>query len=464
MRRLGLVGVALLFLACPGGPGPDGGTGGGRGGGSGGGTGGGGFEPFEVIELDPAARDATYLAMAADPAQRRIGVAYFTPRGTETMMGTPDFDIKYVEWQDGAIVVPPETIRFVQRKVGIALAFHPTTGEPVVSYLGGDPGFVMGSSIFWFQSDAVISRRAANGTWTETVVNTDGDTITCGNRVSDIGYLVGLWPALTYDSTGKLYLGYRDGHNGQFPQQDWAGSDVEVWDGSPVPSNGVCVQEGGNNKLAWGGHLKMVLAADDQPAIVYDQMFGTADTNGQNVAFQKRNASGTWTPVATILNIANTQTGASLAWDPMEGYGIAVVDRATNELSYVRSADGVTWTAPDPVFGSGSGGWYPSLAMDPKNHEPAIAFYICSAKSGLNEQGCTTTDDELRIRQRIAGTWRDVVVDPNGGYEPKIGFFPATQAGAEPKRFVVYRQPPSIDPTTGLTVTNVGALKLAVER
>ncbi len=452
--------MALLLLACPVEPGPDGGTGGGggRGGGAGGG---GGLTPFEITELDPAARDATYLAIAVDPAQERVGVAYFSPRGTQTMMGTPDFDIKYVEWKQG-VVSPVETLRYVQRKVGIAVAFQPN-GEPVVSYLGGAAGFEVGQSIFWFQSDAVINRRS-NGTWTETVVATDGDQITCGNRVSDIGFLVGLWPALAYDATGKLYLGYRDGHNGQFPQQDWAGSDVEVWDGNPTPTNGVCVQEGGNNKLAWGGHLKMIIGPGDQPAITHDQMFGTSDSNGNNVVFQRRKADGTWTPAATLLNISNTQSGASLAWDPMEGYGIAVVDRATNELTYIRSADGTSWSSPDPVFGSGSGGWYPSLAMDPKNHEPAIAFYVCSPKSGLNEQGCTTSEDELRIRQRISGTWRDVVVDPNGGYEPKIGFFAPRQAGEEPRRFVVYRQPPSIDPTTGLTVTNVGALKIAVER
>ena len=59
---------------------------------------------------------------------------------------------------------------------------------------------------------------------------------------------------------------------------------------------------------------------------------------------------------------------------------------------------------------------------------------------------------------RIAGTWREVPVDSEGGYAPKLEFF------ASGKRVVVYRTPAAVDPNTGLTVANVGALKLAVER
>jgi hypothetical protein len=63
----------------------------------------------------------------------------------------------------------------------------------------------------------------------------------------------------------------------------------------------------------------------------------------------------------------------------------------------------------------------------------------------------------------VVGTWRETVVDEGGGYHPKVGFFSAKN-GAQPKRVVVYRVPPAIEQATGLTVTNVGALKIAVER
>lgn len=457
---LALTLTCCLFACPPPNPNPDGGGGGTGGGNTGGGA---GQSPFTVTELDPAAVDATYFAMAVDPVAERVGVAYYSDRGTQTMMGTPDYDIKYVEWRQG-VVSPIQTVRLVQRKAGIALVFDKTTGEPILSYLGGAAGFEVGMSIFWFQSDAVINRRTGGSTWTETVVASSGNQITCGNGVSDRGFLVGLWPALALDSTGKMYLAYRDGHAGQFPQQDWAGSDVELWEGAPPPTTGVCLAQGGNNKDAWGGHNQMVIGAADQPAIIYDQMYGTADTNGINVVFQQRNAgTGAWTAPGTLLTISNTQTGASLAYDPTEGYGIAVVDRATNELSYTNSLNGTAWSSLDPVFGAGSGGWYPSLAMDPVNHEPAIAFYICSPRGSVNETGCTTTDDKLMVSQRVVGTWRETLVDANGGYHPKIAFF-ASKNGAPPKRVITYRTPPAIDPVTGLTVAGVGALKIAVEQ
>ncbi|MFZ5441576.1 MAG: hypothetical protein ACOZQL_16335 [Myxococcota bacterium] len=447
--------VALALTGCPQMPITDGGTGGGRGGGSGGG--GGGLSPWGISDLDVDARDPTYFAIAVDPALERVGVAYFTPRGTETMMGTPDYDLKYLEWKQGSVVTPPQTIRYVQRKVGLAIAFHPSTGEPVVAYLGGAAGFVPGESIFWFQSDAVINQRSNGSTWTETVIATTGDQVSCGSLVSDRGLLVGLWPAIGFDGTGRLYLAYRDGHDGQFPQQDWGGSDVEVWEGVP-PGTGKCVAAGGNNKKAYGGHVQMVMGPGEQPAIIFDQMPGTSDSNGNNVLFSKRNADGTWTQAGPVLNIGNTQTGASLAYDATEGFGIAVVDRTRDQLSYTNSADGLTWNAIQPVFGAGSGGWYPSLAMDPINHEPAIAFYNCSPRSSVSESNCTTTEDELVVSQRIAGQWRESVVDTEGGYHPKIGFF------ASGKRFVVYRTPNSINPDTGLKVPNAGQLKIAVER
>jgi hypothetical protein len=355
------------------------------------------------------------------------------------------------------VVSAIQTVRVVQRKVGLSMVFDPLTGEPVLSYLGGAAGVEVGMSVFWFQSDAVINRRTGGSVWTESIVAASGDQVTCGNPVSDRGFLVGLWPALAVDATGKLYLAYRDGHNGAFPMQDWAGSDVELWEGAGTPSTGSCLAQGGLNKDAWGGHNQLAVCGPEL-AIVHDQMFGGADTNGSNVIFQKRTAAGAWSSPAVLLTVSNTQTGPVLACDPIEGFGVSVVDRATNALVYTNSLNGQAWNTPDPVSGAGSGGWYPSIAMDPVRHEPAIAFYNCSPRSSVNETGCLTTEDELVVSQRQAGTWRQVLVDANGGYAPKLGFF------ASGKRFVVYRTPPAIDPATGLTVPNAGAIQIAIER
>jgi hypothetical protein len=139
----------------------------------------------------------------------------------------------------------------------------------------------------------------------------------------------------------------------------------------------------------------------------------------------------------------------------MLGFGVAVI--SSNNLSYVSSSDGATWNVADPVVGEGSGGWFPSLAFDPVNHEPAIAYYNCSRRAGVNEASCPTDEDELHIRQRIGSEWRDTVVDVNGGVIPKLGFF------GDGKRVVAYRVPPALD-GTGTVTPNAGALKLAIEQ
>jgi hypothetical protein len=180
-----------------------------------------------------------------------------------------------------------------------------------------------------------------------------------------------------------------------------------------------------------------MVMANGQPAAVHDRAFGGADTPGKDILFTKRKADGTWTNAPTpALVIGNTMSGGSVAWDPMEGYGIAVVEHSDDRLFYARSADGLNWAGTgESVFGGGSGGWYPSLAMDPINHEPAIAFYVCDKITGRAEGTCLEDQDELRVIQRIVGTWRETLVDKAGGYLPKIGFF------STGKRVIAYRVP-----------------------
>jgi hypothetical protein len=403
------------------------------------------------VTLDANAGEPTYLAMAVDSAQNRVGVAYFVPTGMMTMMNTPDYALRYVEWRNGTVSAV-ETIRGsgmgtagpVQQPIGVALAFHPTTGEPSVAFRGGPPQFRPGDTIFWFQSDAVLATRA-NGTWTQVTVATSGSDANCGSVVSDRGFLVGLWPGLVFTPSGNAVMSWRDGHDGQFEQQDWQGSDVEAAEGpTQGPFTLRCLKAGGDDKQAWGARIQMALG-NGQPALVYDQARSGADTIGQNIVFQRRLPNGSWTSPNIVFSFTNVQTGGSLAWDATEGYGIAALDRATNQLKYRKSTDGMAWQE-DNVYGLGSGGWYPSLAIDPMNHEPAIAFYYCSARNGIAEGSCPMAEDELRITQRIAGNWREEVVDTEGGYLPRLSFF------ASGKRVMAYRDLRS------------GAVKLAVER
>jgi hypothetical protein len=394
---------------------------------------------FTRLTLEPTPTDDLPLSLAVGPNDL-VGVAYFF-RVNQT-----DYEIRYIQVDNGQ-VSPAEKVATVQRVYGLSLSYD-SNGRAAIAYLGGGSD----DSAYWFQSDTAVAFRTAANQWTESVAVTMGAQASGGGTVSDRGFLVGLNPALVFNGT-QAFVAYRDGHDGQFPQQDWAGSDLEVAIGGPGSWTPRLVAAGGDQKLAYGGHISMVMA-NGQPALVHDQVFGSADGTGQNVNFQRRNADGTWTSVFRVQTVSNTQKGASLAYDSTLGYGIAVLERSVNRLTFTQCR-GTTatkctvaadWSTPDPVFESGTGGWYPSLAIDPKTHDPSIAFYICSNTPSANEGSCNPNDDELRVTTRIEGDWKEQLVDANGGLYPKMAYLSTEQ------RVIAYRTP------------GTGVLMLAVER
>ncbi len=390
--------------------------------------------PFTRQVLDGAEMTLAPLALAVGPGDR-VGVAYYA-RVLDRV-----HEIRFVEWKDGQ-ASEPELVATVEMVSGLSVAYD-SAGKAAVSYLGGPTDTNV--SVYWKQNDLAVSYRNGPGSWTEEVVVRESDEAAAGNPLADAGFLVGLNPAIIFDGT-KAYVAYRDGHNGQFGKQDWEASDLELAEGTPGSWTKRVLAMAGDTKAAYGGHISMVLGEGGQPALVHDQVADSAEGRGRNVLFQKRKADGSWTAPLQVQTVYDTQLGASLAWDAQAGYGVAVVDRTDDRLTYIGSGDGVTWSSPDPVFQSGSGGWYPALAFDPVMHEPHIAFYICSNAPSVTEQGCDARVDELRVAALIEGLeWRDVLVDAGGGWGTKLAFL------STGKRVLAYR-----DPWTT-------ALKLAVE-
>jgi hypothetical protein len=175
---------------------------------------------------------------------------------------------------------------------------------------------------------------------------------------------------------------------------------------------------------------------DNQPTLIWDQTFGGADTSGQNINLQSRTASG-WgaNTFQGILSLANTQAGGTLDYDSMEGIGIAALDLTQGVLQYTHQAQGsARFSNPDPVFGEGTGGWFPSLAMDKVNHEPAIAYYVCSDRPSQNASQCKPEFDEIQVKHRIEGNWNLEVVDGASATIVKLGFLP------DGRKVVVFRE------------------------
>ncbi|MCY1044113.1 hypothetical protein OV208_22540 [Corallococcus sp. bb12-1] len=408
--------------------------------------------PFVRLVVDTGPSELhriSSISMAVGPDDR-IGIAYFVKVAGKEL----DYELRYREVKDGQVQQTPELIRTVQRVYGVSLAFA-ANGQPAVSYLGGVNDGTTPESIFWFQSDLAVAYRNANGTWTEQVAVRMSNEAPA-NTVSDIGHVVGVSPSMVFNGNQAI-VAYRDVHNGQYPQQDWNASDMELAIGGPTSWQHQMAAAGGNGgeeKPAYGGHSQVVMA-EGQPALVFDLAIAAADAPGTNVYFQRRGADGqTWSPARKIQSVGNTQLGASLAYDATVGFGVAVVDRSDNKLTFI-TCDGKTgskcalasdWTVPDPVYQTGSGGWYPSLAFDPATHDPSIAFHVCSLEPGRNEGGCSPSDDALVIATRVEGQWRETTVDFDGGWSPKLAFLSTGQ------RVVLYRNPATT------------ALNLAVER
>ncbi|MCP3138983.1 hypothetical protein [Pyxidicoccus xibeiensis] len=410
--------------------------------------------PFTRLVVDAAAGDfdpISSIAMAVGPNDR-IGIAYFSKTGTRTE-NAPDSDLFYREFNGGSLGAA-EKIATVQRVYGVSLAFGPD-GQPAVTYLGGGRD----DSTFWYQSDLAVSYRSANGTWTQRIAVTRSNQAVAGNPVSDSpgGFLVGLNASIVF-SGGQAIVAYRDGHQGNFGRQDWEASDLELATGGPTVWQHRVVTAGGNDKQGYGGHLSLIMAGA-QPAVVHDTAPEAALAPGSNVIFQRRNPDGaSWSTPVRVQQVANAQLGPSMAYDATVGFGIAAVDRVGDKLTYIECDEGSStkctaagdWSTPDPVYNAGTGGWYPSLAFDPVNHEPSIAFYVCALESGRNDTGCNPGDDELVVTTRISGNWRETLVDANGGWSPKLAYL------SNGKRVVLYRSP--------VIASDKGALKLAVEK
>lgn len=437
---------AVTLTACP--P-PD--DGGGHDGGQDGGPDGTSLA-FNIQTLDPTATDRAPHAVTLLPNDK-VGVAYYVnsllPDGGVATDdgGVTLYDLKYLEWSASG-VTQPTTLDTVERFAGLGLAAQPN-GQPAVAYLGGHDNSIQS---YWFQNDAYLKYRTPGGTWSTDVVVQNSNEAPGTTPVSNAGFLVGLHPALAFDGNVSYFV-YRDCHNGQFQQQDFNGADVEVasgwvggWTKVVASSSDNTVQQ----KLGYGGHNHLIIV-NHTVYLVMDRIISVADGPGTDVLIMKRDpGTGAWSLPKTILSTPDNQIGPSFAYDDQAGFGVAAIDRSQNLLEYISSADGTTWTVPDQVWQSGTGGWWPALGFDPASREPEIVYYYCDDRPGIQEGSCRESDDELRIASRLDG-WSPQTVDPSGGYAPKLLYL------STGKRVIVYRDVKN-------TGTTAGNLKIAVEK
>ncbi|MHB8416488.1 MAG: hypothetical protein ACYDCL_00320 [Myxococcales bacterium] len=472
------------------------GGGGNTGGGSGGSTGSNGNNggacgaapTWTLVTLDAtpdAGSPLDDLELAIGPGDV-VGVGYLQDSLTQSAQGNELYDVRYVQYANGA-AGQPQRIDQIQEIYGVSVAFQPS-GVPAVAYLGGAPygGDGGAGSHYWRASAAMVAYQDGGAGWT---VGTADDGLTDPNGPTDMGTVasctapcnvsggncvcqspynaklaavVGLYSALGFDSKGVAYDYFRDVLFGQSigTNSDFGSSRIDGEVGGAAGWTmewaflGTTWDYQGTPVLGLGGHLHLVMA-NDQPALVTDE-FGQspgAESGGQNVDFVMRLGTNNWSVPQRIFNASDTQTGPSLAYGAGVGFAAAVYDEGSSQqtLLFSSSQDGQSWSPANDVF-AGSGGWYPSVAIDPTTGQPSIADFFCSDETGVsNLQSCPATQRSLELRTLQGAGWCSAVqVDPAGGYQPKLGFL------STGKRVIAYRQ---LD-----AKGKVGPLVLAVEQ
>ncbi|HUB05755.1 MAG TPA: hypothetical protein VMB50_02080 [Myxococcales bacterium] len=458
MRTIGTVVTALAIAAgccaldCGGGGGGTNGTtsSGGNPGGNNGGCG----APLKwnLVTLDGTADGGSALddlEIAVGPNDV-VGVGYLqdTTNGAATGQDAGTYDVRYVQYDSASgTASQPQLIDQIQNTYGVSVAISPS-GQPAVAYLGGPPygGAGAGASHYWYNSAAIVQYQNAGGAaWTsqtadDGMADPDGPTTQGGqaNVTSDYQAtgpsVVGLYSALGFDSTGVAYDYFRDVLYGQSigTSSDFGSSRIDGEVGGPTTWTpewaflGNTWDYEGGPVLGLGGHLHLVMA-NDQPALITDE-FGQsagAESGGQNVDFLMRLGPNNWSVPQRIISVFDTQTGPSLTWDKSYGFAATVFDQGTgkNKLYFASSTDGKTWSTPDDVY-AGSGGWYPSVAINPTTGTPAIADFFCSTSSGVsNLASCPKSQRSLEVRTLYGVSWCTAQqVDPAGGYQPKLAF------------------------------------------
>ena len=420
---------------------------------------------WTIVPLDTTdGGDNSDLELAVGPSDV-VGVAYYKAYVGDAGTDFNPYQVRYVQYANGTANAPSIVDTIYHPDFGLGLAIQ-SSGLPAVAYLGGASyGMGAAASIYWINSQAIVSYQQANGSWTQEIAdNALSDTLSqtvnscptlnsCPYLAQGQAVVLGLFPSIAFDSKGTAYDYFRDIHYAQSigTDSDYGSSNINGEIGGQAnwtqewASAGNTWDYDGTPVLGMGGHIRMVLA-NDQPALVNDEFSTTAGDNnsGVNVDFMMRLGStplSDWSCPQRIISAGATQTGPSMAWDSTFGYAVTVYDTVTTKLFYTSSKDGITWPGPtdvDDVY-AGAGGWFPSIAISPVTHKPTITDFLCSNVPGPTTiQECPPAQQGIEVRTFNGNSFGSgVMVDPAGGFEPKIGFL------STGKMVIAYRQLPT---------------------
>jgi hypothetical protein len=392
------------------------------------------IESGKIIELDNNAIGNLPISLAANGD--KMGVAYFAELPKANPQEPAKYELRYVESNQS-----PQTVDTVEVVEGVSLGF--SNGEPVIAYLGGDPGrnntdnpYTDGAdqpSLYWKEGDLAIARRSGENWSVQTPVQRGADINGCAVQVNtEFGDVVGLWPAMAVDSNGDVFVAFRDVHGGQFPT-DYRKSFVEMYIQRANSSSGVPVHCQWNEIAGHGGRNSITIADQRAISIAWSNLAEPND-NPTGLYIVHGTGIGTnsieWTTPKAINTSVKTNTGPSLAWhpdynDPDFGlnharYGIAYENAEDGIVYYLQSRNGTDWEQPEAIEGSGAARpiRYPSLVFN--SYGDPLVIYSTYANAH-NKQ------ESLMLAQRRPGDgiWSKHEIDPQGGHHAKAVYLPS---------------------------------------
>ena len=279
---------------------------------------------------------------------------------------------------------------------GLDLSFDPA-GRPAIAYAGGEP-----EDNWCGGHDAVLAVRD-DATWTEQTAAMESDDAWSGDEASDAGFVVGLWPALAFDTQGHAALLYRDAHYGSIQHDDRIRSDAELaWsDGSAWSHQVVDLGDGAQD------YGDLAFDDDGRPVAAY-AITVEATQDSRYGVWAARLEDGDWSHVQ--LYAGGIHTEVALALSPATGLPSVAFYAQREEAAVVVTladdgafADPDAWTTERVATPGYDEGRNVALAFD-ETGEPALAYHRCRRATSAGTD-CDLNDEAAVFASRHEGSW-----------------------------------------------------------
>ena len=392
-----------------------------------------------------------------------LGIAYWSTDGQEgeacvdIEVDDPPLDVrwalKFAQWNDdegwqSELVSNP---LLLGNPPGLDLDYQ-STNKPIISALAGDAipelRYCGGGNLTLFTPPT----NSDSQEWEYEYVAETSNQAMSGNEASDFGFVVGYWPSLSQNRSGKRMIVYQDVHGGSLQRDDLVRADLEV-----------ALQDNPNGAwryevidLGEGAGIynqALITESNDYLALYYISFDAQqAERQRQGLWLSKRNDNGEWTkalvyggPTRGEPSLISYKNGLAIAYyDQQARRPVLVILSSLDQID-----DPSTWQKimlGDLRYNEGHS---PSLKQLPDGRL-ALAWYRCGP---AEVEDCRSSDDavifsypdrqesedisEMEAQDELQGSWVIEIVE--SGEEALCGFGPQLEIDGDDQIWVSWQ-------------------------